>query len=217
MGRAVTYVDLFGVETEPPGRRRRTRKHAPNKQTALPVACETVAQRKRRAEVNRHNDARPNPLAPCFLIDGVAHDSATLFWLGEHGQPNETEVSAAELIALLNRGPAAIADPAPYVRGSATSEAAARRLSSSGRLTGKRDRVLREILTHWGGGLTDNELTAYMVETHGWSVNTARPRRIELTRAGWLEDSGQRRNGGIVWIPTDAAWAWWRQSTNEGK
>ena len=199
----MTYVDLFGVETEPPGRRRRARKHTPGEQTTFPVASETD----------------PNSLeAAWFVARPRGSHSAVLTWyeyVNGELKLQRTEVSAAEVLALLSRGPATITGPAPYVKGSATSEAAAKRLSSSGKLAGKRERVLREILTHWSTGVTDNEATAYMVETYRWSPNTARPRRIELTRAGWLEDSGERRNGGIVWVPSPKAWAWWRQSTNE--
>lgn len=64
--------------------------------------------------------------------------------------------------------------------------------------------VLAEYPVH-GVGCTDVEL----VRMSGLSANSVRPRRVELVDAGWLEDSGIRRdhNGRphVVWRLTEAA------------
>jgi hypothetical protein len=109
-------------------------------------------------------------------------------------------------------------DTAPHVRGSDTSRAAAQAVAPA--LRGKRRVVLIQCMysdpSLSVSGYTDNELTRLMSLGNGWGSNSCRPRRIELTRAGWLEDSGERRNGSTVWRPTAKAWAWWREQQNGG-
>jgi hypothetical protein len=111
-------------------------------------------------------------------------------------------------------------DTAPHVRGSDTSKAAARAVSP--KLAGKRQRLLEimlfeaEQVSGRGSGFTDNELVRRMSGTYAWSANTPRARRVELEQSGWLEDSGERRNGSTVWRPTDKAWTWWREQQNGG-
>jgi hypothetical protein len=108
-------------------------------------------------------------------------------------------------------------DTAPHVRGSDTSKAAARAISTA-TLRGNREKLLRVILdpaNTWrrgvpiSAGFTDNELIRYMVDRHFWSPNAPRARRVELWRGGWLEDSGETRDGCTVWKPTEKALAWW--------
>lgn len=77
----------------------------------------------------------------------------------------------------------------------------------------QRERVL-QALAHNGlphgddrerQGLTDVQLAT----STGLPANSLRPRRVELVDAGWVEDSGRRRehNGRphVVWVLTDAA------------
>ncbi len=47
-------------------------------------------------------------------------------------------------------------------------------------------------------GATDREI-ALMT---GLAENSVRPRRLELVEAGWVRDSGRRRNGMTVWETT---------------
>ncbi len=92
-------------------------------------------------------------------------------------------------------------------RHSATSQEAAEALRP--KLARKQRQVLElfEQLPD-GQGYTDNTLTAYTVRCWDWSVHTARPRRIELTKAGLVEDTGRRLNGSTVWRITAAGLAW---------
>lgn len=60
-------------------------------------------------------------------------------------------------------------------------------------------RVLQALL-HVPGGMTDEELTDYL----DLPANSERPRRNELVRDGWVEDSGKRKltasgTPAIVW------------------
>lgn len=64
----------------------------------------------------------------------------------------------------------------------------------------QRWRVLLLLQAAHPDGLTDEEMQTQL----GMNANTQRPRRVELVRDGWLEDSGYRRptRGGdpaIVW------------------
>lgn len=65
----------------------------------------------------------------------------------------------------------------------------------------QRAKVLNFIRACGGDGATDEELQ----DETGLNPNTARPRRVELVRDGWIRDSGRRRKtrGGdeaIVWV-----------------
>jgi hypothetical protein len=78
-----------------------------------------------------------------------------------------------------------------------STEAARRTLPRSGT---QRRRVLDALREVHPRGLTDEDLQARL----GMAANTERPRRVELVRDGWAEDSGDRRDtaGGspsIVW------------------
>lgn len=87
----------------------------------------------------------------------------------------------------------------------ATSEAAAVEISKS--LSRKRRDVLLWFLrNHMEDGATDNELIAALVR-QGWSANTPRARRVELT-GKWLEEHGER-DGSTVWRPTQQALDWY--------
>lgn len=87
---------------------------------------------------------------------------------------------------------------APYVSGSETSQAAAQEIQKT--LNRKQRVVLR--LLFWGP-YTDNELTAETGELYRWSINTARPRRVELTKLGFVA-AVDKRDGSTVWAITDA-------------
>lgn len=135
-------------------------------------------------------------------------------------------LAAADMILARLRPPGSPGDgpaTAPHVRGSDTSKAAARAVAP--KLAGKRLAVLREIMEtatlvqrahKVAYGFTDNDLIRYAVDALRWSPNTPRARRVELERGGWLEDSGERRNGSTVWRPTYKAWAWWYEQQNGG-
>ncbi|HYE58156.1 MAG TPA: hypothetical protein VD948_06605 [Rhodothermales bacterium] len=86
---------------------------------------------------------------------------------------------------------------APFVKGSETSEAAAKKISRG--LNEKQGMVYLRIRSFGERGQTDAELTDYFVGV-GWSPNTARPRRIELRDRGLIVDSGRRRDGSTVWV-----------------
>jgi hypothetical protein len=64
-----------------------------------------------------------------------------------------------------------------------------------------RGRVFRFLRARGRRGATDNELT----EGLRMSASTARPRRIELWRAGLIESAGYKRGDCTVWTITDAA------------
>jgi hypothetical protein len=85
----------------------------------------------------------------------------------------------------------------PAQRHSATSTRAA------GKIEPQADtlrRVVLEAIAESGGGLTDEEGIA----TTGIQPNTYRPRRVELSRMGWIRDSGRTRQtqsgrDAVVW------------------
>jgi hypothetical protein len=99
---------------------------------------------------------------------------------------------------------------APYQRHSDTSKAAAQELQKT--LGPKQRTVLR--LLFWGPA-TDNELTGETVELYRWSVNTARPRRIELKKLGFVADTGEKRDGSTVWALTEAGRAYLEQEPRD--
>jgi hypothetical protein len=155
---------------------------------------------------------------PAFVVGAVRYEKIEVAWLGDDGAPRNVSVTAARVRAMVLLGEAI--DPtqvtsdrtrkAPHVRGSDTSEAAARQMDR--KLVGKRLAVLTEYCRarrDLPSGFSDNELVDWMSRHYGWSVNTPRARRVELATDGWLEDSGERRNGSIVWRPTTKAWRWW--------
>ncbi len=83
---------------------------------------------------------------------------------------------------------------------SETSLAAA--IAYAGRATTARERVFR-LLEGSSEGLTDEELQTLL----GMSANTQRPRRVELERAGLVQDSGLTRETSagmlaVVWVVT---------------
>jgi hypothetical protein len=73
-----------------------------------------------------------------------------------------------------------------------------------GRTGSARRRVL-EVIAAYREGLTDEEIS----ERLKMPPNTQRPRRVELVRAGFIEDSGFYRytttfNRAVLWVATDA-------------
>ena len=78
-----------------------------------------------------------------------------------------------------------------------TSKLAARTIEP--RTGTQRRRVLDWCIMRAEAGATDLELQ----EALGLDGNTERPRRLELVHAGYLEDSGRRRAGHIVWIDAE--------------
>ena len=97
-----------------------------------------------------------------------------------------------------------------FVRGSATSEAAA--LAFEEKAPPIRERVFMYIDSCLHDGATDEEIQKAL----GLSPNTARPRRCELVEAERVFDSGETRKGAsgrdcTVWVtidPEQAQWAW---------
>lgn len=91
--------------------------------------------------------------------------------------------------------------------GAATSKEAA--LAIMPKTGGQRRRVLEAVASvardPRTAGLTDPEIQSMT----GLGQNSERPRRVELVRGGWLEDSGQTREYGgsahVVWVLTDRA------------
>jgi hypothetical protein len=63
----------------------------------------------------------------------------------------------------------------------------------------QRRRILDYCIMRGTDGATDLELQ-HALNLDG---NTQRPRRLELVHAGYLEDSGRRRHGHIVWIDAE--------------
>lgn len=85
----------------------------------------------------------------------------------------------------------------PFVAGSITSMDAARALLNTATL---KARVYRELVSRGREGGTDEELQMDLA----MSPNTQRPRRVELVRQGFVEDSGmtrktQARRDAVVW------------------
>ena len=78
------------------------------------------------------------------------------------------------------------AQPAPSVRGSATSAAAADSLTAKA-LTRMHRQVLAYLEQH--GPATDEEMQAAL----GMNPSTQRPRRIELARRGLVVEAGEKR------------------------
>lgn len=95
------------------------------------------------------------------------------------------------------------APPAPSVRGSATSQAAAATLTPQA-LNALQRRVLAFIAARLDGA-TDEEIAAGC----GLNPSTARPRRIELERRGLVVEAGARRAASgrraSVWKATAAS------------
>ena len=78
-------------------------------------------------------------------------------------------------------------DTLPYVKGSATSQAAAESMKPHARTI--RQRVYEYILSRGGFGCTDEEVIAAL----GVSPSTARPRRGELVQMGAVKKTGDTR------------------------
>jgi hypothetical protein len=78
-------------------------------------------------------------------------------------------------------------DMLPYVKGSATSHAAAESMKPHARTI--RQRVYEYILSRGGFGCTDEEVIAAL----GVSPSTARPRRGELVQMGAVKKTGDTR------------------------
>lgn len=200
MNAVAPYVNLFNEEVRPPGEK------PPKRSPTLPT-----------------EHAR-------FAVGSVRYDKLDVVWM-EDGKVRSEPVTAERVRQIMSTGayqalkgilpaPGDSARSAPHVRGSATSKAAARALTPR-KLSEKREAVLGYVMrvadrsepgpTSTAYWLTDNELVQHMVEAFEWSANTPRARRIELVEDGFLEDSGERRNGSTVWRPTAKAWAWWCQ------
>ncbi len=82
----------------------------------------------------------------------------------------------------------------PYQRHSATSRDAAILVSEKPtKIVQDRQKILA--MVRRSGPMTDREIQAAL-EMPG---DTERPRRIELVRAGWLIDTGERRDRSTVW------------------
>lgn len=89
----------------------------------------------------------------------------------------------------------------PYVKGSETSEAAAKSIK-----TDKGRAAVLAVLRQHPGGLTDEEIQGLT----GLSPSTERPRRVELWRSGVLKDSGVRRptstgRYAVIWVACTVA------------
>lgn len=81
----------------------------------------------------------------------------------------------------------------PFARGSATSEAAAKRMAAKPlRVNGDRERILLALQSK---AMTDKELQALL----GMAGDTERPRRGELVAMGRVVDTGERRDRSVVW------------------
>lgn len=110
---------------------------------------------------------------------------------------------------------------APYVAGSATSKAAADALTRSGRATSLQAETLWLFVFYDGmGGLTDEKLDQVARDARLVFANTLRPRRIALTKKGYLEDSGKKRltnamQEAVVWRVTEAGRTAHREQTAE--
>lgn len=92
---------------------------------------------------------------------------------------------------------------APHVAGSDTSEQAA--IAITPHLNELQRRVLDYVRACGMDGCTDEQI----IDALGISPSTARPRRIELTNAGLVLDSGRTRKtksgrNAVVWIANQA-------------
>lgn len=95
--------------------------------------------------------------------------------------------------------------PAPHHRTGTDTEQEAARLMTP-RAGTLREEALRAFTDALDTGLTDRELA----RVTGRYLYSIAPRRVELTRQGWLVDSGQRRrtdrgSRAVVWKLSDAA------------
>ena len=90
---------------------------------------------------------------------------------------------------------------APYIVGSETSKAAAKGMSRE--LGAKQTQVWQFIRLH-PEGCTDNQIITHFVNC-GWSINTPRARRCELTSKGLVKDSGRQHKGSVLWVAANAA------------
>ncbi len=105
-------------------------------------------------------------------------------------------MTAAAQLGLLDWAPP---PSAPHVAGSDTSRDAARAIRPA--LGDLQARVLECLRTR--GGLTDEQIQ----DALGMAPSTQRPRRVELERAGYARDSGERRSTrsgrrAVVWVAT---------------
>ena len=91
---------------------------------------------------------------------------------------------------------------APYIVGSETSKAAAKRVNQV--LTQQQADVLARIRQLGEVGATDNELIDYFMSL-GWARNTPRARRCNIRDKFLVVDSGRQRNGSTVWVAANAA------------
>lgn len=90
----------------------------------------------------------------------------------------------------LAQGDSPKANRVPFVRGSVTSELAARRLEGDpGRRVTALGRVMDAIAAAGDAGLTDEEIQRQL----DMNPNTQRPRRIELARMGLISRTGGTR------------------------
>ena len=83
--------------------------------------------------------------------------------------------------------------------------ATSRRAARSAPVVTGQQRVMLVLQDAGDRGLTDQEIA----DALGMSPSTARPRRVELVRAGWVISSGRERPSALnramtVWVATDA-------------
>jgi hypothetical protein len=89
----------------------------------------------------------------------------------------------------------------PFVKGSETSEAAAKSMKS--KAATDREKVFAFLVSMGDHGATDEELQ----ESIPMNPSSERPRRVELVKQGHVGDSGKRRpttsgRSATVWIAT---------------
>ena len=77
--------------------------------------------------------------------------------------------------------------PAPYAKGSETSQAAAEAIDANGSAATGRGRILAALVKF--GPMTDGEI----IERTGMSGDTVRPRRLELAASGLIRKTGEKR------------------------
>lgn len=101
----------------------------------------------------------------------------------------------------MNHEPTLFDPGPPAVRGSATSQAAARAIRDA--VPSIETRIVRYVATQGMRGATDAEIQSAL----GLDGNTERPARIRLTKDRMIQDSGQTRptpSGrlAVVWVHT---------------
>ena len=101
--------------------------------------------------------------------------------------PSPTAVRRVPVKSHLRRVRGDAETPAPYAKGSETSQAAAHAIDAGGNAATGRGRILAALVKH--GPMTDGQIA----EVTGMAGDTVRPRRGELFKRGLIRLTGEKR------------------------